>query len=514
MHDVLAHSLAGLSVQLQAVRAVAAREQVSAASVLEPLDKAAAWPARGWPRRGPPSARCATRSASAWTRCPPWSRATRARRRSPTTGAPAPCRAEAGHAVYRAVQEALTNAARYAPGSPVTVALDWRAGRRWRVTVDRHRARRPAARPSPSTGTGLGLAGMAERLAAGRRHGAGRPAPAAAGASRSRCRPRRCPVRRRLVIRVVLADDQAVVRDGLAPAAVGERRHRGRRPRPPTAREARRAGARAPPDVALLDLRMPELDGAAGHRRARRAGAEVRVLILTTFADDDAILPALRAGAAGYLTKDTSGEELVGARSATSRPGGPCSTRTSSAGWSSCCGRPAARSRRTAGRVAADRHDPASVADGLTRREVDVVRLVAEGLSNQQIARRLVVSEATVKTHLNNVLSKLDVDGRPGLVAWAWRHGPGRLTHFRRHRNPFAVMITAGARVSACAGRDHRGEDDAGQAAISSPDCRLGAAAGGLRTHRIAGADEDLAEGHQHQGVGPGVGAGDAVAGR
>jgi len=63
------------------------------------------------------------------------------------------------------------------------------------------------------------------------------------------------------------------------------------------------------------------------------------------------------------------------------------------------------------------------LAEGLTRREVDVVRLVAEGLSNRQIARRLVVSEATVKTHLNHVLSKLDVAGRPGLVAWAWRHG-------------------------------------------------------------------------------------------
>ena len=60
---------------------------------------------------------------------------------------------------------------------------------------------------------------------------------------------------------------------------------------------------------------------------------------------------------------------------------------------------------------------------GLTRREIDVVRLVAQGLSNQQVARRLVVSEATVKTHLNHVLSKLDLDGRPGLVAWAWRHG-------------------------------------------------------------------------------------------
>ena len=74
-----------------------------------------------------------------------------------------------------------------------------------------------------------------------------------------------------------------------------------------------------------------------------------------------------------------------------------------------------------AGTEAAVPDEPAE--GGLTRREVDVVRLVAEGLSNQQIARRLVVSEATVKTHLNHVLSKLDVDGRPGLVAWAWRHG-------------------------------------------------------------------------------------------
>ena len=82
--------------------------------------------------------------------------------------------------------------------------------------------------------------------------------------------------------------------------------------------------------------------------------------------------------------------------------------------------RPAPRARAAARRPAID---PPPTADGLTRREVDVVRLVAEGLSNQQIARRLVVSEATVKTHLNHVLSKLDVDGRPGLVAWAWRHG-------------------------------------------------------------------------------------------
>ena len=138
----------------------------------------------------------------------------------------------------------------------------------------------------------------------------------------------------------------------------------------------------------------------------------VRVLILTTFADDDAILPALRAGAAGYLTKDASGEDLVRA------------IREVAAGRTVLD----PHVQRRLVELATAPSTPAAPEEdlgGLTRREVDVVRLVAEGLSNQQIARRLVVSEATVKTHLNHVLSKLDVDGRPGLVAWAWRRGLG-----------------------------------------------------------------------------------------
>jgi DNA-binding NarL/FixJ family response regulator len=140
------------------------------------------------------------------------------------------------------------------------------------------------------------------------------------------------------------------------------------------------------------------------------------VLILTTFADDDAILPALRAGAAGYLTKDASGDELVGA------------LRAVAAGQTVLD--PHVQRRlvellrgTSPAPAAAAEPEPGEEVEGLTRREVDVVRLVADGLSNQQIARRLVVSEATVKTHLNHVLSKLNVDGRPGLVAWAWRHG-------------------------------------------------------------------------------------------
>lgn len=215
------------------------------------------------------------------------------------------------------------------------------------------------------------------------------------------------------MIRVVLADDQAVVRDGLAlllsasdgVEVVGAARD---------GAEAVQLVLEHKPDVALLDLRMPELDGAQAAARLAAAAPDVRVLILTTYADDDAILPALRAGAVGYLTKDASGEELLGA------------IRDVAAGRTVLD--PNVQRRLVELAIAGPTTqkpgpEPEPAADGLTRREVDVVRLVAEGLSNQQIARRLVVSEATVKTHLNHVLSKLDVDGRPGLVAWAWRHG-------------------------------------------------------------------------------------------
>jgi DNA-binding NarL/FixJ family response regulator len=209
-----------------------------------------------------------------------------------------------------------------------------------------------------------------------------------------------------MTVRVVVADDQAVVRDGLVlllsasddidvvgAAADGD--------------EAVRLILEARPDVALLDLRMPKRTGDEVTAVLAHDAPEVRVLVLTTFADDDAILPALRAGAVGYLTKDATSEQLVGA------------IRDVAAGRTVLD--PSVQ-RRLVELVAAP---PRSEPDlgGLTRREVDVVRLVAEGLTNQQIARRLVVSEATVKTHLNHVLSKLDVDGRPGLVAWAWRQG-------------------------------------------------------------------------------------------
>ena len=214
------------------------------------------------------------------------------------------------------------------------------------------------------------------------------------------------------MIRVLVADDQAVVRDGLVLllSATGAVEVVGAAADGEQAVELARAER---PDVALLDLRMPKLTGDQVTAVLSRELPEVHVLVLTTFADDAAILPALRAGALGYLTKDATSEQLLDAITEVA------------------AGRtvldPSVQRRLV--ELVAGPDGPAGPAEatpdlgGLTRREVEVVQLVAEGLTNGQIARRLVLGEATVKTHLNHVLAKLDVDGRPGLVAWAWRHG-------------------------------------------------------------------------------------------
>ncbi len=212
------------------------------------------------------------------------------------------------------------------------------------------------------------------------------------------------------VLRVVLADDQAVVRDGLALllSAADDLEVVATAP-DGTAAVAAVLAQR--PDVALVDLRMPGLDGAQVTEAVGRDAPEVRVLVLTTYADDDAVLPALRAGAAGYLTKDTTGEALLAA------------IRTVAAGGSVLDAAVQRRLVDLAGAPAGPPPPEPELPEGLTAREIDVLRLVAQGLSNARTASRLVVSEATVKTHVNHLIAKLGVDGRPALVAWAWRHG-------------------------------------------------------------------------------------------
>ncbi|MEV6538374.1 response regulator transcription factor [Streptomyces sp. NPDC051665] len=221
-----------------------------------------------------------------------------------------------------------------------------------------------------------------------------------------------------MTIRVLVADDQAVVRDGvvllLTSAAdievVGQAGD---------GNEAVRLAVAERPDVALVDLRMPGLDGSQVTAEIVAAGIGTRVLILTTFADDDAVMPALRAGALGYLTKDATGEAVLAA------------VRDVAAGRTVLD--PAVQ-RRLVQLVVTEPKAPAATpasspatlppeAEGLTRREVDVVRLLAKGLNNRQVAREMVVSLATVKTHLNHVLAKLALEDRGALIAWAWRFG-------------------------------------------------------------------------------------------
>lgn len=214
-----------------------------------------------------------------------------------------------------------------------------------------------------------------------------------------------------MTIRVLTADDQRVVREGLVlvlgllpdvevvgTAADGD--------------EAIRLATELRPDVVLMDLRMPHRDGIEATRRLREDCPEVKVIALTTYADDESVIAALRAGARGYLTKDAGAPEIqqalrqVVADQAVIDPAVQHHLVDAIAGDTRAPDRP---------RVEA----PA----GLTARETEVLGLIAEGLSNAEIAAQLVVSEATVKTHINHLLAKTGARDRAHAVTYAYQHG-------------------------------------------------------------------------------------------
>ncbi|HZU19094.1 MAG TPA: response regulator transcription factor [Candidatus Dormibacteraeota bacterium] len=213
------------------------------------------------------------------------------------------------------------------------------------------------------------------------------------------------------MIRVLVADDQALVREGLVTllglvpgievvgaAADGE--------------QAVAMVAERRPDVVLMDLRMPRCDGVEATRRIRAEHPGTQVIALTTYDDDRSILSAVQAGARGYLTKDSTSQEIRRAIEAVAE--------------GKALLEPAVQARllealAAGGAVAVQ--EPPAPPDGLTRREVEVLRLIAEGLSNQEIAGRLFVSEATVKTHINNLFSKIGARDRAQAVAYAYRNG-------------------------------------------------------------------------------------------
>ena len=166
------------------------------------------------------------------------------------------------------------------------------------------------------------------------------------------------------------------------------------------------------PDVVLMDLVMPQLDGIAATRQVKALGGQTKVIALTSFTEDDKVFPAIQAGASSYLLKDVSPEELVEAIRAAHR--GEARLHPNIA-------RKLMEQVQSSAPYAQQvRH---SLPEELTGRELDVVRLVARGCSNHQIAQELVISDKTVKTHISHILSKLQLEDRTQLAIYAIRQG-------------------------------------------------------------------------------------------
>jgi DNA-binding NarL/FixJ family response regulator len=212
------------------------------------------------------------------------------------------------------------------------------------------------------------------------------------------------------VTRVLVVDDQAMVREGFG-ALLGAQPGIEVVGQAADGEEAVDAAARLGPDVVLMDVRMPRLDGLAAARRILARDEGVRVLMLTTFDVDDYVYEALRAGASGFLLKDAPAEELV--RAVRVVAGGeallaPSVTRRLIAEFATRSVPARAVSRRV---------------DVLTAREREVLVLVARGLSNTEIAGHLVLAEQTVKTHVGHILAKLDLRDRVQAVVLAYETG-------------------------------------------------------------------------------------------
>jgi DNA-binding NarL/FixJ family response regulator len=213
--------------------------------------------------------------------------------------------------------------------------------------------------------------------------------------------------------RVLIADDDHLMRAGLAELLSGE-------PdieivgQASTGREAIERVRRLGPDVVLMDVRMPDLDGIAATRELTRAASGAKVLILTTFEQDDYIFGALRAGASGFLLKRTRPEDLIAA------------VHTIAAGDALLA---PSITRRVIDRMAQqptpELADQAKLSE-LTPREREVLQLIARGLSNREIAKELVVEESTIRTHVKGILTKLDLRDRVQIVIFAYETGVNR----------------------------------------------------------------------------------------
>jgi len=213
-------------------------------------------------------------------------------------------------------------------------------------------------------------------------------------------------------MRVLIADDQRVVREGLAMVlgllpdveVVGSAAD---------GNEAVALAADLLPDIVLMDLRMPRCDGVEATRLLGERVPETKVVILTTYADDRSVIDALRAGARGYLTKDAGGEEIRRALR---------QVLDNHAVIDPAVQHHVVDAIATLSPAQADQ-SPLPLPAGLTPREAEVLSLIAAGRSNREIAAHLVVSEGTVKSHINHLLAKIDARDRAQAVTFAYQHG-------------------------------------------------------------------------------------------
>ena len=214
-------------------------------------------------------------------------------------------------------------------------------------------------------------------------------------------------------IRLLLADDHPVVRDGLVAilstqpdfAIVGQAA---------TGAEAVRLAAALNPDVILLDLEMPEMDGVEALRRIRAARADARVIVFTAFDADERILSAVRSGAKGYLLKGAPRDELFKAIRVVSEGGSLLQPVVAS---------------KLIEHITSQHQAAQAGPEPLTDREMEVLRWIAQGRSNKEIAAALVISERTVKFHVSSILGKLGASNRTEAVTIAAQRGLGRLSH-------------------------------------------------------------------------------------
>jgi NarL family two-component system response regulator LiaR len=205
-------------------------------------------------------------------------------------------------------------------------------------------------------------------------------------------------------IRVLIVDDHAIVRKGIR-ALLDQVEHIEVVGEASDGQEAVTQVASLRPDVILMDLVMPKMDGIAAIRHITADQPEARILVLTSFTGDDQVFPAIKAGALGYLLKDSDPEDLLEAIESVHH---------------------GELSPAIAQKVLVELRQPSDrppTPDPLTDREVEVIRLVAKGLSNQEIAERLVVTEATVRAHVSNILSKLHLANRTQAALYALREG-------------------------------------------------------------------------------------------